>query len=62
MVIRCQGHHIQTWLNGEQRADFLDTDEEHFTPEGFIALQVHGGKGGHILWRNLHLLELPATP
>jgi len=58
IVIRCEGHHIQTWLNGEKRADFMDNDEEHFTPEGFIAFQVHGGKSGDILWRNIYLKEL----
>ena len=58
IVIRCEGHHIQTWLNGEKRADFIDKDEEHFTPEGFIGLQVHGGKSGDILWRNIYLKEL----
>ena len=58
IVIRCQGKHIQTWLNGEKRADFEDTDESNFTPEGFIALQVHSGGSGDILWRNLYLKEL----
>jgi hypothetical protein len=60
IVIKCDGRHIQTWLNGEKRADFQDEDEKNFTPEGFIALQVHGGKSGHIEWRNLYLKELPA--
>ena len=58
IVIRCQGRHIQTWLNGEKRADFHDADEKDFTPEGFFGLQVHGGKSGDILWRNLYLKEL----
>ena len=58
IVIRCKGNHIQTWLNGEKRADFIDEDPKHFTPEGFIALQVHSGKTGNILWRNLYLKEL----
>ena len=58
VVIRCEGTHIQTWLNGEPRADFEDTDKEHSTAEGFIALQVHGGKSGHIRWRNIYLKPL----
>ena len=58
VVIRCQGDHIQTWLNGDARADFHDTDEKNFTKEGFIGLQVHGGKSAHIRWRNLFLKEL----
>ena len=58
IVIRCQGRHIQTWLNGEKRADFHDADEKDFTAEGFIALQVHGGGSADILWQNIHLKEL----
>ena len=58
IVIRCKGRHIQTWLNGEKRADFHDTDEKDFTPEGFFGLQVHGGPSGEIMWRNLYLKEL----
>ncbi|MEO1844043.1 MAG: DUF1080 domain-containing protein [Akkermansiaceae bacterium] len=58
IVIKCQGNHIQTWLNGVARADFRDTDEKHFTPTGFIGLQVHGGKSAHVKWRRLFLKEL----
>lgn len=58
--VRCQGTHIQTWLNGIPRADFHDSE----TPKGLIALQVHGvGKhpeavGKQIRWRNLRIQEL----
>lgn len=58
IVIRCKGDHIQTWLNGVPRADFHDADEKHFTPSGFLALQVHGGKSAHVKWRRLFLKEL----
>ncbi|MDP0491587.1 MAG: DUF1080 domain-containing protein [Verrucomicrobiota bacterium JB023] len=58
IVIKCEGNHLQTWLNGELRADFTDTSDEHTDLKGFIALQVHGGKSGDILWRNLYLKEL----
>ncbi len=58
IVIRCEGRRIQTWLNGVSRADFEDTDKKHFRAEGFIALQVHGGKSGHVRWRRLFLKEL----
>lgn len=57
IVIRCEGRHIQTWLNGEKRADFVDNEDE-FTPEGFFGLQVHSGKSGDILWKNIYLKEL----
>lgn len=58
IAIRCEGRRIQTWLNGVARADFEDTDDEDFTPKGFIALQVHGGKSSHVQWRHLYLKEL----
>ena len=58
IVIKCEKNHLQTWLNGELRADFTDTDEEHTTLKGFLALQVHSGPSGDILWKNLYLKEL----
>lgn len=58
--VRCEGTHIQTWLNGTPRADFTD----EMTAHGIIALQVHGvGKnekaiGTQVMWRNLKIKEL----
>lgn len=58
ITIKCVGNHLQTWLNGEQRVDFKDTDPKHSTPEGFFGLQVHGGKKCDVRWRNIYLKEL----
>ena len=58
IVIRCEGNRLQTWLNGEARADFTDTDEKHSTLKGFFAFQVHSGASGDILWKNVFLKEL----
>lgn len=55
--IRCEGNHIQIWLNGEVRVDYKDEGKE-FTPEGFFALQVHSGKSCKVRWRNLMVKEL----
>ncbi|TAE77301.1 MAG: DUF1080 domain-containing protein [Verrucomicrobia bacterium] len=55
--ILCEGKRIQIWLNGTQRVDFHDEAKE-FTPEGFFALQVHGGKSCNVRWRNLRVKEL----
>ncbi|TWT36975.1 hypothetical protein KOR34_19210 [Posidoniimonas corsicana] len=58
--IRCQGDHIQTWVNGVPVADLRDGA----TPEGLIALQVHGiggdkdKEGTQVRWRNLMIKEL----
>jgi len=56
--IRCKGNHIQTWLNGEKRVDFIDADKEHDTREGFIGLQVHSGGYFKARWKNIILKEL----
>ena len=58
IVIRCKGNHIQTWLNGEKRVDFVDKDPKNDTREGFFGLQVHGGKSCNVRWRNLTLKQL----
>jgi len=58
IVIKCKGNHLQTFLNGELRADFTDTDEKNADLKGFVAFQVHGGKSADILWKNVYLKEL----
>ncbi|MGJ8695853.1 MAG: 3-keto-disaccharide hydrolase [Verrucomicrobiaceae bacterium] len=58
ITIKCVGNHLQTWLNGEQRIDFKDTDPKNFTPEGFFGLQVHGGPKCDVRWRNIYVKEL----
>lgn len=55
--IRCEGNHIQIWLNNEVRVDYKDEAPE-FTPEGFFALQVHVGKSCKVRWRNIMIKEL----
>lgn len=57
-IIKAQGRRLQTWVNGVPCADFTDNDPKDFTPEGFIALQVHAGKEGTIRWRNVRLKTL----
>jgi len=56
--IRCKGNHIQTWLNGVKRTDFIDTDKEHDTRSGFFGLQVHKGESCNARWRNLVLTPI----
>jgi hypothetical protein len=58
--IKCEGDHIQTWINGVAAADFHDS----MTPSGFIALQVHGIGDRNpdpplqVRWRNIKLREI----
>lgn len=37
---------------------FGEKINKNTTLKGFLALQVHGGKSGDILWKNLYLKEL----
>ena len=56
--VRCQGDHIQTWINGVKVTDLHDS----MTKSGFIGLQVHsvGDRQDPLFvrWRNLRLREL----
>lgn len=55
--IRCQGDHMQTWVNGTPVADLHDA----MTPAGFIGLQVHSFGGttpAEVRWRNIKLKQL----
>jgi hypothetical protein len=58
--VRAVGKHIQTWVNGNKIADFMDTKSGHST--GFIGLQVHSiGKGQgpyEVRWKNIQIKEL----
>jgi len=57
--IECQGHHLQTWINGVKAADLKDA----MTLKGIIALQVHSindnqQPGEEVRWRNIRIKEL----
>jgi len=61
--VECRGDSIKTWLNGEPRADLVDSRVR----SGFIGLQVHGiGKkeleGAQVSWRNLRIQDLGGLP
>ncbi|MEN8117330.1 MAG: DUF1080 domain-containing protein [Bacteroidota bacterium] len=55
--IECIGNSIKTWLNGVAVSHVIDD----MTPDGFIALQVHGignnteKEGQQIKWRNIRI-------
>lgn len=56
--ILTQDRAIKIWLNGVLRVDFVDTDDTHFTPEGFFGLQVHSGAKSLVAWRDMRVKEL----
>jgi HEAT repeat protein len=55
--IRCEGAHIQLWLNGEKTVDYTETDAT-INQSGRIGLQIHGGNKAEVSFRNITILEL----
>jgi hypothetical protein len=58
-VIRCEGPHIQLWLNGTKTVDYTETDDK-IEREGIIGLQVHGGAKTQVLYKDIRIEELKA--
>jgi hypothetical protein len=56
-VIRCEGPHIQIWLNGLQTIDYQEKDEK-IARSGVIGLQVHGGKPAEAWYKDITIKEL----
>lgn len=58
--IEAIGNSIRTWINGVPAANL----EDSMTPNGFIALQVHGMKTGgvEVKWRNIRIMDLGTIP
>ena len=55
--IRCEGRHIQLWINGVQTVDYTEPDEA-IEQTGFIAVQIHGGGKAEARYRDLVIEEL----
>lgn len=55
--IRCQGPHIQLWVNDVKTVDYTEK-EENIARTGKIALQIHGGKPAEASYRNIRIKEL----
>jgi hypothetical protein len=56
VTVKVKGNVFKTWINGKPAAHWIDEVNEY--PKGFIGLQVHGGKQGTILWKDLKIREL----
>lgn len=59
-TIRCEGPRIRLWLNGTLTVDYTEEDDK-VERAGVIGLQVHGGGKTKVLYKDITLLELPAT-
>ena len=58
-AIRCEGAHIQIWVNGLKTVDYTETDA-NIPSGGIIAVQIHGGGKAEASYRDLVIEELPA--
>ena len=56
--IRCEGPHIQLWLNGTKTVDYIETDPT-VEQTGIIGLQVHGGGKTKVMYKDIAIVELP---
>jgi hypothetical protein len=57
ITIRCEGPHIQLWVNGVKTVDYTEA-EENIPRTGKIALQIHGGKPAEASYRKIRIKEL----
>jgi hypothetical protein len=56
-VIRCEGRHIQLWLNGHKTVDWNEPDDE-IPVEGVIAVQIHSGPPTEAWYKDITIEEL----
>ncbi|MCF7976098.1 MAG: DUF1080 domain-containing protein, partial [Phycisphaerae bacterium] len=50
--IRCQGKHIQLWINGFQTVDYVEPDDT-IEQRGVIGLQVHSGPASEAWYKDI---------
>ncbi len=54
--IRCEGKHIQLWINGLQTVDYTEPDDA-IEQRGLIGLQIHGGPPSEAWYKDITLRE-----
>lgn len=54
VTIKAVGDTVKTWVNGVPAANWVDPNHK----KGFFGLQVHSGKQGTVLFRNIKVKEL----
>jgi hypothetical protein len=55
-VIRCEGRHIQLWLNGLKTVDYTEPDEK-LEQKGLIGVQIHGGPASEAWYKDIEIKE-----
>lgn len=56
--IRCQGRHVELWLNGQKTVDYAEKDSS-IPLSGIIGLQIHGGPPAEVRYKDILIQELP---
>lgn len=56
-TIRCEGKHIQIWINGQQTVDYTEP-EDQIEQRGIIGLQIHGGGPSEAHYKDIRIKEL----
>lgn len=56
--IRCEGNHIQFWLNGSKVLDYRE-EEDSISQTGVICVQIHGGNPAEAWYRDIRLKNIP---
>jgi hypothetical protein len=56
--IRCEGKHIQLWINGEKTVDYTEPDDT-IEQTGLIGLQVHGNGKTEAWYKDIVIEVLP---
>jgi hypothetical protein len=57
-VVRCEGPHIQLWINGYKTVDYTET-EPNIPETGLIGVQIHGGGKAEAWYKDIVIEELP---
>lgn len=57
VIIRCEGTHIQHYMNGRLTLDFKDA-EKNALLEGILALQLHAGKPMWVEFKDIRIKHL----
>jgi len=58
--IRCEGKHIQLWINGQKTVDYVEEDDS-IPRKGVIGVQIHGGPPSEAWYKDVTIKELPKS-
>jgi hypothetical protein len=57
LVVRCEGPHIQIWVNGQQTVDYTEADDK-IPLRGRLGLQIHGGEPAEAAYKDIRIKRL----